>query len=82
MDRAIQHEGHERREGMFNDNIGPIIGLAIKVHRRLGPGLLDSAYEPCLYRELDNNGLNYARQVPLPPIYEGLSCAYRAEHRC
>ncbi len=84
MDRAIQHEGHEEREaheGMFNDSTGRIIGLAIKVHRRLGPGLLESAYEQCLCWELDNSGLNYARQVALPLIYEGvrLSCAYRAD---
>ncbi len=60
---------------------GRIIGLAIKMHRRLGPGLLESAYEQCLCWELDNSGLSYSRQVPLPLIYEGgqLSRADRAD---
>jgi GxxExxY protein len=51
------------------------------VHRRLGPGLLESAYEQCLCWELGNSGLSYARQVPLSLIYEDvqLSCAYRAD---
>ena len=43
-----------------------IIGLAMRVHTRLGPGLLESAYEHCLCHELDRNGLAYSRQVDLP----------------
>jgi GxxExxY protein len=55
--------------------------MAIKVHRLLGPGLLESAYEQCLCWELENGGLIYARQVPLPLTYEGnqIACAYRAD---
>ncbi|HLA96487.1 MAG TPA: GxxExxY protein [Pyrinomonadaceae bacterium] len=49
-----------------------IIGCAIKVHRVLGPGLLESAYEVCLVHELRKAGLKAERQVALPVIYEGL----------
>jgi len=84
VDRAIRHEAHEGREGhegRFDDNTSRIIGLAIKVHRLLGPGLLESAYEQCLCWELGNSGLSYARQLPLSLTYEGvqLACAYRAD---
>jgi GxxExxY protein len=58
-----------------------IIGLAMRVHTSLGPGLLESAYERCLCHELDNNGIEYATQVPLPLNYRGtrLDCGYRAD---
>jgi GxxExxY protein len=46
-----------------------IIGFAIEVHRQLGPGLLESAYEECLCFELKQDGLVVARQVPLPIVY-------------
>ena len=46
-----------------------IIGLAIEVHRQLGPGLLESAYEECLCYELGRGELSFQRQVPLPVIY-------------
>ncbi len=48
-----------------------IIGLAIKVHRKLGPGLLESVYEECLCWELAHADLAFQRQVPLPVVYEG-----------
>ena len=47
-----------------------IIGAAIKIHRELGPGLLESAYEACLAYELQNLGLRVERQKPVPLIYE------------
>jgi GxxExxY protein len=58
-----------------------VIGLAIEVHRGLGPGLLESAYEECLCYELDQNGIPYRRQVPLPVIYKDveLECGYRMD---
>jgi GxxExxY protein len=58
-----------------------IIGLAMRVHTSLGPGLLESAYERCLCHELDHNGIEYATQVPLPLTYRGtkLDCGYRAD---
>lgn len=58
-----------------------IIGLAIAVHRQLGPGLLESAYEECLCFELKRNGISFARQVQLPVVYENirLDCGYRMD---
>ena len=58
-----------------------IIGLAIKVHRVLGPGLMESVYEACLRHELCHDGLAVARQVWLPVVYEGmrLDNGYRAD---
>lgn len=49
-----------------------VIGLAIEVHKNLGPGLLESAYEECLYFELVNTGLCVKKQVPLPIIYKDI----------
>ena len=49
-----------------------IIGCAIKVHRALGPGLLESTYEVCLMHELVKMGLTVQAQVPLPVHYDGL----------
>ena len=58
-----------------------IIGLAMRVHTCLGPGLLESAYERCLCHEFDHNSLVYERQVELPLNYGGilLECGYRAD---
>lgn len=58
-----------------------IIGCAISVHRGLGPGLLESAYEECLSFELTQNRLAFKRQVPLPVVYKGvkLECGYRMD---
>ncbi|HEY3916337.1 MAG TPA: GxxExxY protein [Stellaceae bacterium] len=58
-----------------------VIGLAIDVHRHLGPGLLESAYEECLSFELKANSIAFVRQVPLPVVYKGvlLECGYRMD---
>ena len=58
-----------------------IIGCAIEVHRALGPGLLESAYEECVCYELKQIGLNFQRQVDLPVIYKNvkLDCGYRMD---
>ena len=58
-----------------------IIGAAIEVHRNLGPGLLESAYEECLCYELSLNNILFERQKPLPIIYKGvhLNCGYRLD---
>jgi GxxExxY protein len=53
-----------------------IIGCAIEVHRQLGPGLLESAYEECLSFELKNKGLNIERQKPVPVIYKTISLEF------
>ena len=64
-----------------NELTEAIIGAAMEVHRALGPGLLESTYEMCLYRELSIRGIPFARQVPIPVEYKGvkLDCAYRAD---
>jgi GxxExxY protein len=58
-----------------------IIGSAIKVHRALGPGLLESAYEACLAYELQKAGMKVERQKAVPLIYENvkLDCGFRAD---
>ena len=58
-----------------------IIGAAIQVHRALGPGLLESAYEACLAFEIGKRGLRVEPQKPLPLVYEGvkLECGYRID---
>ena len=68
----------ERQE---NDISGKIIGAAIEVHRKLGPGLLESAYEECLCCEMALRGIKFERQVPLPLNYKGvdLDCGYRLD---
>jgi GxxExxY protein len=58
-----------------------IIGCAIRVHRALGPGLLESAYEICLTYELEKAELHVERQRPVPVVYEDvkLDCGFRAD---
>ena len=58
-----------------------VIGAAIEVHRQLGPGLLESAYEECLCFELKQRGIGHRRQVPLPVEYKEvrLECGYRMD---
>ncbi|HEY2917867.1 MAG TPA: GxxExxY protein [Candidatus Binatia bacterium] len=58
-----------------------IIGSAIEVHKVLGPGLLESAYEVCLAHELSLANISFQRQVPLPVIYKSLplDCGYRLD---
>ncbi len=60
---------------------GEIIGAAIEVHKALGPGLLESAYEACLAFELVQRGLRVEQQKPLPIVYRGvtLECGYRLD---
>jgi GxxExxY protein len=58
-----------------------IIGAAIEVHRHLGPGLFESAYEQCLCRELGLRGISFERQRPVPVSYKGelVEIAYRLD---
>lgn len=58
-----------------------VISSAIEVHRHLGPGLLESAYEECLCRELSLKGVSFERQLELPVEYKGarLDCGYRLD---
>jgi GxxExxY protein len=64
-----------------NDLSGAIIGCGMRVHTALGPGLLESAYEECLYYELKKRGFNVGKQVPIPLVYEKvqLDCVYRLD---
>ncbi len=58
-----------------------IIGAAIEVHRHLGPGLLESAYQQCFAKELELRGIPYESESPLPLEYKGLRvhCGYRVD---
>jgi len=58
-----------------------IIGCAIKVHKALGPGLLESAYQECLFYELKKTNLKVEKEKPLPLVYEEvkLDCGYRID---
>lgn len=58
-----------------------IVGAAWRVHTELGPGMLESAYETCLFFELTHSGLRVERQKPLPLIYRGqrMNCGYRLD---
>jgi GxxExxY protein len=64
-----------------NDITRAIIGAAIEVHKRLGPGLLESAYEECLLHELRIRNMTVERQKGLPVIYKEvkLDCGYRLD---
>lgn len=65
----------------INDITGKVVGCAIEVHKNLGPGLLESAYEECLSFELRNSGLKIERQKPIPVVYKEikLDCGYRID---
>ena len=65
----------------INDLTGNVIGAAIEVHKVLGPGLLESAYEECLSHELDLRKVPYMRQKELKIEYKGvrLDCGYRLD---
>src|SRR5689334_3156467 len=75
----MQQEGG--KAGRFEDCSPTLIGACIEVHRALGPGLLESAYEACLCFELSARGLRYERQQALPVRYKGtlLDCGYRLD---
>ncbi len=65
----------------INELSSKIIGGAIEVHKALGPGLLESAYEECIFHELNLQGFSLERQKPLPVTYKGriLDCGYRLD---
>ncbi len=65
----------------LNKITGEIIGASIEVHKALGPGLLESAYEECLCRELTLRSVRFERQSALPVEYKGvkLDCGYRID---
>lgn len=71
----------EEKRMEVNRITGKIIGACIEVHRILGPGLLESAYEECLCIELAERGIGFERQKALPVLYKGrtLDCGYRLD---
>ncbi len=64
-----------------NELAHKVIGLAIDVHRTLGPGLLEKAYEECLYYKIIQSGLRAEKQKAMPRVFEGvhLECGYRID---
>ncbi|MCE7042099.1 GxxExxY protein [Dyadobacter sp. CY312] len=60
----------------INDLTGEIIGCCIEIHRELGPGMLESAYEECLAYELTKAGLLFERQKPIPIRYKEIDIEY------
>jgi len=70
-----------RRAPIRDPRTSEIIAAAIEVHRRLGPGLLESTYEECFCRELQLRGVPFERQVGLPLEYKGVrvECGYRID---
>ena len=64
-----------------NELTAAIIGAAIEVHKRLGPGILESAYRACLAYELDKRGFTVEEEQPVPVVYDDvkLDCGFRAD---
>jgi GxxExxY protein len=83
----MEHEAHEGREdhegatGLVGELSRVVVDAGLKVHRTLGPGLLESAYERCIAHELELRGHAVRRQVVLPVTYEGmtLDAGYRLD---
>ncbi|MGH2670908.1 MAG: GxxExxY protein, partial [bacterium] len=77
----MNHEGREATKALAHRLSFDVIGAAIEVHRRLGPGLLESMYERCLARELQLRGVPYQREVDVPVVYRGepIGCGYRVD---
>lgn len=68
-------------ELLYKELTGKIVDCAITVHKLLGPGLLESAYEECMYFELNNCGLKTVKQYPMPLVYKEkiLDIGYRID---
>ena len=64
-----------------NDIASKILGAAIEVHKALGPGLLESAYQECLFYKLSKEGLQVVKEKPMPLVFEEvkLECGYRID---
>jgi GxxExxY protein len=67
--------------GQMNELTRTVIGAAMDVHRSLGPGLLESAYQQCLCRELEMRRIPFEHEKPLPLEYKGIrcECGYRLD---
>jgi GxxExxY protein len=78
---TTESQRHRKIGELKDPRTSPIIAAAIEVHRLLGPGLLESAYEQCLCHELHLRGLSFERQVDLPVLFKGLrlDCGYKMD---
>ena len=78
-ERGMEHD--DGNAGAFGDCSAAVIGACIEVHRYLGPGLLESAYQHCVAHELAVRGIRFERERPLPLEYKGtrLECGYRLD---
>jgi len=78
---TTESQGHREIVTQKDPTTAPIIGSAIEVHRALGPGLLESAYEECLCHELHLRGRSFKRQVDLPVSFKRLKldCGYKID---
>jgi GxxExxY protein len=78
---TTESQRHREIENEQDPRTAAIIGAAIEVHRQLGPGLLESAYEQCLCHELHLRSLPFSCQVDLPVSYKGLQldCGYKID---
>ncbi len=82
MSIKTQRHGDTEKTMYYHEELtGKIIASAIEVHRNLGPGLLESAYEACFCHELSLQGIPFERQKQLPLEYKGikLDCGYRMD---
>ena len=79
--KTLQKQEDDPKWNKLNRISDITIGAAINVHRALGPGLLESAYEAYLSYEITDRGLTVSQQKPLPVVYreESLDCAYRLD---
>jgi GxxExxY protein len=78
---TTESQRHREIENQQDPRTAAIIGAAIEMHRQLGPGLLESAYEQCLCHELCLRGIPFMCQVDLPVSYKGLKldCGYKID---
>jgi len=78
---TTESQRHRETEDSKDPRTSLIIGAPIEVHRILGPGLLESAYEECLCHELHLREISFERQIELPVEYKGikLDCGYRVD---
>jgi len=81
-ERGVLGDRGEEESGLVaGDLTGHVIGMAIKIHKTVGPGLYEHFYEDCLALELSHAGLRFERQVIIPAMYEGVRFdrSYRAD---
>ena len=78
---ATNHTTFQQLPPEYNVISGHIMKAALQVHKRLGPGLLESVYEACMEYELSKRGLKVRRQVPVPVTYDSFTfeAAYRLD---